>query len=570
MRNILATVVILLLGWAQSPAQQPEAVGRAGTQIEVVSTQPLTPESDAPPHTKLSLNELVDRVVRVERREIETIESFKPIVETYMQIVKQDKLLGTAPDSDYYFLGEASFAGHPKLKSLLTHTKTETPLYRYHPSGFLDEIFVDPADFDRAHYDLSYAGQAFLGELRCYLFDVAPRAETKTTNGFHGRIWVEETGFAIVRINGSFSPGYRFALRTFQPQFLFHFDSWRTNAQPGLWLPSYIYSQELGRDRYLTGQRLKAQTRLWAYHKTREFREDEFTDLKVESLAPLADEEEAHDRSPLEALRLWRREAEDNALDALQAGGLLAPSGAVDKELNTVVNNLEVTNHLDSVDLHCRILLTSSFDMFSIGDTIVLSRGLIDVVPDEATLAVLLSEEIADAMVPKPYLDQFGFVNEVRFPTTEIMKRLSFEEEKRDRTQNRRRAVELIANSPYAANLEHADLFFEQLRLQSKHLKQLISPRLGNEVLSVARKWNGSAALDSHDKDQIAALPLGSRIKLNPWDDRAELAKTRATPVMTVRDKLPFEVVPLDPYVTKYVDRQETAASGASVLPAVP
>ena len=38
-------------------------------------------------------------------------------------------------------------------------------------------------------------------------------------------------------------------------------------------------------------------------------------------------------------------------------------------------------------------------------NTIVISHGLIDVVPDEATLAAMLAQEVADAMVPKSYQD---------------------------------------------------------------------------------------------------------------------------------------------------------------------
>ena len=56
----------------------------------------------------------------------------------------------------------------------------------------------------------------------------------------------------------------------------------------------------------------------------------------------------------------------------------------MDKTLETVVNNLEVTNNLD-IDVHCRVMLTSTLETFSIGHTIVISRGLLDVLPDEAS-----------------------------------------------------------------------------------------------------------------------------------------------------------------------------------------
>ena len=97
-------------------------------------------------------------------------------------------------------------------------------------------------------------------------------------------------------------------------------------------------------------------------------------------------------------------------LDRLQRIGLLAPPGEVDKVLETVVNNLEVTNNLDiQPEVHCRVLLTGTLESFSIGHTIVLSRGLLDVLPDEASLATMLAQELADIIVTKPSTDQWGF-----------------------------------------------------------------------------------------------------------------------------------------------------------------
>ena len=81
---------------------------------------------------------------------------------------------------------------------------------------------------------------------------------------------------------------------------------------------------------------------------------------------------------------MWERTAEDNALDHLQKVGLLAPQGDVDKILQTVVNNLIITNNLQIIpDVRCRVLLTSPLESFTIGHTIVISRGLLDVLPDE-------------------------------------------------------------------------------------------------------------------------------------------------------------------------------------------
>jgi Zn-dependent protease with chaperone function len=82
-------------------------------------------------------------------------------------------------------------------------------------------------------------------------------------------------------------------------------------------------------------------------------------------------------------------------LSRLERGGLLAPAGELDGVLTTVVNNLVVTNNLAiEPEIRCRILLTTPLEVFAIGNTIVISRGMLDVLPDEGTLAMALSGEV--------------------------------------------------------------------------------------------------------------------------------------------------------------------------------
>ncbi len=54
-------------------------------------------------------------------------------------------------------------------------------------------------------------------------------------------------------------------------------------------------------------------------------------------------------------------------------------------------------------------------------------------------------------------------------------------------------------------------------------------------------------ALDWNKLDQIAALPLGGRVKLNPWDDKVEIVKAQPVAITSARDKMPFEVTPFYP-----------------------
>lgn len=512
------------------------------------------------PQAPTKLDEIIDRIIKREREEIEAFDQYSPIIETYIQEVKFSQATGAIPKSDHYFLGQADFSGRLKVHSMIESGKKFSWMWSFEPAGFLQMIYIDRGEFDKAHYRFKYSGREFLGEVRCLVLDITPAPKVHGAR-FAGRIWVEDQDFTVVRINGKYTPAMHFSLKTFEDEYYLHFDSWRANMKSGLWLPSYVYSQELHRPMRFDNPSYKSSTHLWGYKLKQGSREEELSRLLVESANPVKDEAAQHDRSPLEAQREWRHEAENNVLDLLERDGLVAPQGEVDKVLNTIVNNLEVTNNLDEqIDLRCRVLLTSSLEMFSVGNTIVLSRGLIDVVPDEETLAALLAHGMADAMLPKPHQDQYGFSDLLRLSPTEVLKRLSFEEEKTETAENSQKAMELLKKSPYAAKLGNAGLFLEQLHSQAKELKQLISPQLGNKVFFASQLLQAAPALQPENRNQVAALPMGSRLKLDPWNAGVSLMKSKPARLLSPRDKMPFAVTPLVPYLTRYVESSAAQA----------
>src|SRR5216683_1053524 len=504
--------------------------------------------------TAPKLDEIIDRMIKREHDEIAAFDLYSPIIETYIQEVKPDAEMGIVPSSDYYFLGQADFRGRLKVHSMTESSRKGSWMWSFDPPGFLQMIYIDRGEFDKAHYRFVYSGREFLGEVRRLVFDVSPAPKVRGAR-FAGRIWVEDQDFTVVRINGRNSPPVHFSLRTFEDEYYLHFDSWRTNVKSGLWLPSYVYSQELEQPTRFGNPSYKSCTHLWGYKLKQGSREEELNRLLIESPKPITDEATQHDRSPLEAQREWRHEAENNALEALERVGLLAPPGEVDKLLNTVVNNLEVTNNVDTqIDLRCRVLLTSNLELSPGANTLVINKGLIDVVPNEETLAALIAHAMADAMLPKPNQDQYAFSDILRLPPTQILKRLSFEEGKVESAGNGQKAMELLKKSPYPSKLGNAGLFLKQLQSQSKELKQLISAQLGNEVFFASQLLQAAPELDVGNKSQIAALPLGSRLKVDPWSASVTLMKSKPMTLLSGRDKMPFEVTPLVPYLTRYVE----------------
>src|SRR5712672_738428 len=503
-----------------------------------------------------TVEEVIDRVVVNENHLNQEIRKFSPLVETYIQNLKPDKELGYSPAGDKYFLGRADFSKGVNLVSLTDADTKGKKIFsgignffsfamQYLPDGFLQMIFIDTNGFDRQHYKFDYVRREFLGEVRCLVFDVTP--EAKAGKGrFLGRIWVEDQDFHIVRFNGAYGGGGH-------TSWYFHFDSWRTNAQPGLWLPSFVYSEERELH-YALAKKLdfKAQTRLWGYNLGHASQEQELSKILVET--PVQDDTKtANDLTPIQAQRSWDRQAEDNVVDRLQRIGLIAPKGEVDKVLETVVNNLEVTNNIDvEPDVRCRVMTTSTLESYTIGHTIVLSRGLVDVLPDEASLAAMLAHELSHVVLGHRLDTQYAFFNELLVEDKDTFRHFGFARTPDEEHAANTKAVEILNNSPYKTQLGNAGLFLQALQNRQKEVPNLISAHLGNRVPTMP-DLQATAPIDPKQNPQkIAALPIGGRVKMDPWNDKLELIKSKPTGAVAEREKMPFEVTPFMPYLMRY------------------
>jgi hypothetical protein len=565
MRNWISLSLAVLLGTAlaagtAAQAQQEQAApAQAQPQAESSSSAPVT-----------TVNEAINRVIAREHEEDATIRRYDPIIETYIQEMRPDKEMGSVPVRDDYFLGQANLAqgvidtnmlGSDKKSALgqlnpLSHVVSFFSYGGFEPAGFLQMIYLDPSFFDLGHYHFEYIGKDFLGSVRCYIFDLTPLPKSGRGR-FKGRIWVEDQDFTIIRFNGGYTPtnginGYGL-----------HFDTWRLNVQPNLWLPAYIYSQESSiHDLLGTHIRFKAQTRLWGFDLKNANRESEFSQLTIESPDAVQDQNMApQDRSPVEEERQWQQHAEQNVLDRLQRDGLLSPPSPVDKVLDTVVNNIEVTNNLDiEPEVHCRVLLTSTLESFTIGHTVVISRGLVDVLPDEASLAAVLAQDLADIIITKPSTDQYGFNDVTDVSSINVLRDFTFRDTPEDINAAGQKAVQLLKNSPYKDKLAGAALFLKQLSDEEKALPALIDARIGNGVYLDPALLGSGPELKPNSVDQIAALPLGARLKLNPWTDQVNMLNAKAVPLYSAREKMPFEITPFYPYLSRYQTSTATAA----------
>jgi len=397
-----------------------------------------------------------------------------------------------------------------------------------------------------------------LGEVRCLVFDLDPLSKNDKGR-FVGRIWVEDQDYHIVRFNG----GYSSRSKT---SYYFNFDSWRTNTGKNEWLPAFIYSEEL--DNRLVPS-FRAQTRLWSYAPSHDVQEQELSKVLVETPRPLNDlSETANDYSPLEEKRAWGRQAEDNVAAKMEHMGLMAPYGDVDKVLETVVNNLEVTNNLDiQPAVRCRVLMTSTMESFTMGHTIVLSRGLVDVLPDEASLAAILAHELGHVVLRHSMGTQYAFFNRLRFDEKETFHHFGFSHTQEEEQAATQEGIELLKKSPYKDHLENAQLFLQALNDRSKEIPNLVSPHLGNRVAtgltSKSAVPSAQASAAKPAGNVIAALPLGGRIKVEPWNNQLQMLKSKPVGTVTENEVTPFELTPFILYLTRQGDNASTKVPGA-------
>ena len=440
-----------------------------------------------------TVNQAIDRIIAREHDEIATIRHYNPLIETYVQDMKPDEDMGAIPVHDHYYLGQANLIKGVVDDSMLTEEKGRrfdefNPLYHvsglfkadFVPEGFLQMIYIDTNGFDRQHYQFDYVRTEFLGDVKCVVFDVTPLPKSGRGR-FKGRIWAENQDYTIVRFNGVYTPVAGIN------GFNLHFDSWRLNLQPGLWLPAFIFSQESDLRRFS-----------W---RARTFQvADPPVGLRSEERQPRDRIQRAHDRITRPhvgpgagaADRIVPRSKPSangsirprstcstgcSAADCLhlreKSTKFSKPSSTISKSQTISTSSRKFTaaffsparsNPSPSATPSCSAAACSTF------------------LPDEASLATMLAQELANIIVTKPTTDQWGFNDTTNVSTVEALSHFSFQDNPAQVQKASEKAVELLKNSPYKDKLGNAELFLRQLDSESNRLPALINPRLGNRV----------------------------------------------------------------------------------------
>jgi hypothetical protein len=521
--------------------------------VLLVSSVPMAEAQGNPASDEI----LVTRIIEREHHVTRELEGFHPIVETHVQVMKfqRDELV---PAYDRHFLSLAEFLGNlralrfkPDGSEVLRGISESFDSFKpttieYNPDGFVAMAYPDPSTFDLRHYRFQYLDKEYVGDRLYLVFQVSPSA-TRKSGLFEGKIWVEYQDLTIVRFNGIYA-GTNITRK------YVHFDSRRVQAASGAWLPAVIYSGEselsccaIGKLNW-TKIRFKAETRFWGYDPRDGRPQDELAKFTIDSSNAVRDLSSSdNDRSPVDQQKMWERQAEVNVTDKLEHIGLLSPSGEVEKAVQGILKNIEVANHLSiEPEVRCRVLLTSNLESAVVGHTIILSRGLLDVLPSEATLAAVLAHDLAHVMLEHSMDTNFSWADQLRFDPTEVMRKVRLAHSAQEEARASSLGQEWMTNSPYKGSLESLAKFTAELRAQSPHIQQLLKAAIGESLnATLDAYYRGSSGSSLEQAADSAALLLGGRITIDPWTDQIAFVRAMEDDVRSVARHAPTPLTPL-------------------------
>ena len=534
------------------------ALGKDKKKAEsAYETRKLTPAQSA----------LIDKSIAREAVVIKTLRERAPIVETYIQNMRPDPVMGQIPDSDVHFLARVNFGkvigdnGYVQDKqdnkgflkhslSYLTGLSGSLHL-TYHETGFVQMLLVDSNSYNRTMYTFNFLRNDFLGTIPTVVFDVQPTKKA-VVGRFAGRIWIDRNSGNIVRFNGSFS-GAEKDIREY-----YHFDSWRTNVQDGLWLPTSVYIEESDPKSPQGTLKFKAVNHIWGYQLKVPQSDADQTDLQV--VGATDESQQASDVSPLQAQRQWVEQAEDNVINRLYMAGLIDAPSEFDKILEALANNILAYNNVP-IDrpIRVRTLLTEPLESLSVGNTILLSKGLLDTtaVPTAdgaqqmGNLNALLAFQVAHIVLGHHIDTKYAFSDRLMFPSESAFEKLPMHHTDADNAEAAKKAVELLGAKELESGEQYISLYLQQLQAREKGLKALTDPQIGDGLLRPdGTFWMQALVakgpkLNNSDLKQQAAMPLSQFLRRDPWTDQVIKLNTAYEPLLSARDKLPFEITPV-------------------------
>ncbi len=245
-----------------------------------------------------------------------------------------------------------------------------------------------------------------------------------------------------------------------------------------------------------------------------------------------------------------------------EAGLLDAPGSEFDKTLEALASNILAYNNITvSRPIRVRTMMTEPLESLAVGNTIILSKGLIDttgiVTQDGAQQAgdlnAVLAFQVAHVILGHRLDTKYAFNDRLIFPDTVSFKKIPMHHTDADNEAAAKKAMELLNAKELVDSQPYFALYLEQLKTRSKALKALNEPMIGDGLMKPGTDgvfWMQAIVakgekLEMNNLKQQPAMPLSSFLRFDPWTDKLIPMHSAFEPILSAADKMPFEVEPV-------------------------
>src|SRR5262249_57973270 len=147
---------------------------------------------------------------------------------------------------------------------------------------------------------------------------------------------------------------------------------------------------------------------------------------------------------------------------------------------------------------------------------------------------------------------QFAFFDRLRFDERYTFRHFAFSRPPEEELAANQKGSELLMKSPYKDQLATAQFFLQALQSRSKEIPNLISPHLGDSMPTNWTIANDAASdqasnertADALETASIIALPLGGRLKSDPFRGSFPLLKFKSGSLSPEYEKMALQVAP--------------------------
>jgi hypothetical protein len=168
-------------------------------------------------------------------------------------------------------------------------------------------------------------------------------------------------------------------------------------------------------------------------------------------------------------------------------------------------------------------------------------------------LNAILAFQLAHIILGHRLDTKYAFNDRLLFPSTSVFERIPMHHTAADNAEAAKKAMELLSVKELADGQQYFGLYLEQLQQRVKALPALNQPVIGDALIKSDTDqtfWMQAMVpkgikLDMKDLKQQAAMPLASFLRFDPWTDQLIQMHPSFEPILSDRDKMPFEVEPV-------------------------